>query len=65
VGIAAVAAGVQKFALRPCGTIERWLLIAAGLALVFPSLIADVVAIVTIVAILGWQWRRRTTPTTG
>jgi hypothetical protein len=28
---------VQKWALRACGGVERWLLIAGGLALVYPS----------------------------
>ena len=36
-GIVALAAGVQKWALRACNHAERWLLVAGGLALVYPS----------------------------
>ena len=42
IGIAALAAGTQKWLLRACGQIERWALIACGLLLVYPAPAADV-----------------------
>ena len=55
IGIAAVAAGVQKWALRACNDVERWVLIAGGLALVYPALPADAAGLVVAGAVLLWQ----------
>ena len=54
-GIAAVAAGVQKWALRACSGGERWVLIAGGLALVYPWFAADAAGFVIVLAVLAWQ----------
>ena len=54
-GITAVAAGVQKWAVRACNQPERWLLIAGGLLLVFPSPPGDIVGLVMIGGVVAWQ----------
>ncbi|HVF63605.1 MAG TPA: TRAP transporter fused permease subunit [Casimicrobiaceae bacterium] len=55
IGITAVAAGVQKWALRACNDVERWVLIAGGLALVFPAYVADAAGLGVVLAVLAWQ----------
>jgi TRAP transporter 4TM/12TM fusion protein len=55
-GIAAIAGGFQGWALRKATAIERALLIVAGVALVYPGVIADVVGVVLILAVLAMQW---------
>jgi TRAP-type uncharacterized transport system fused permease subunit len=54
-GIAAVAAGVQKWALRACNDVERWVLVAGGLALVYPSLAFDAAGFAVVAAVVVWQ----------
>jgi TRAP-type uncharacterized transport system fused permease subunit len=55
VGIVAVAAGVQKWALRACTLVERWLLIGGGLAVVYPSYWSDAAGVAIVIAVLAWQ----------
>ena len=55
-GIAAIAGGFQGWALRRATALERVLLIVAGVALVYPGVVADVVGVVLIVAVLAMQW---------
>ena len=43
VGIAALAGGFQGWALRKTTPLERWMLIVAGFALVYPGRTADLV----------------------
>ena len=61
VGIAALAAGVQKWLLRACGAIERWILVAGGLALVYPAWTAKAAGLALVALVLLSQWiaRRR------
>jgi TRAP-type uncharacterized transport system fused permease subunit len=59
VGIAALAAGTQKWVLRACTQWERWTLIACGLLLVYPAPAADVVGLVGVAVVLAQQWLRR------
>ena len=54
-GIAAIAAGFQGWALRRATWIERCMLIVAGLALVYPGKTADAVGFALIVAVLAMQ----------
>jgi TRAP-type uncharacterized transport system fused permease subunit len=54
-GIAALAAGFQGWALRKATLIERVLFIVAGFALAYPVWIADVVGIALVLAALGMQ----------
>ncbi len=51
-GIAALAAGVQKWLLRACAQWERWVLIASGLLLIYPAQMADWIGIAGIVVVI-------------
>jgi len=62
VGIAALAAGVQGWLFRRTNAIERWLLIAAGLALVYPKPMLDYIGIVLIVIAVVLQKLRGGSP---
>lgn len=59
VGIAALAGGLQGWLLERTNVLERWLLIAAGLALVYPSNLSDVAGFAAVAAVLAIQWIRR------
>ena len=58
IGIAALAAGFQGWALRKTTRIERWLLILAGFALAYPAWQADLAGIVVAVGVLAVQYLR-------
>jgi len=63
IGIAALAGGVQGWALKRTTWIERWMLIAAGLALVYPKALFDAIGIALMAVVFGIQLlRRRETP---
>jgi TRAP-type uncharacterized transport system fused permease subunit len=55
IGIAALAAGLQGWALRRTTVAERWLLIVAGVLLVYPRPWADLTGIALVVCVLGLQ----------
>ncbi len=57
-GVAALAAGFQGWALRRTTMIERLMLIVAGFALVYPSVMADMLGIGLILAALASQYLR-------
>jgi TRAP-type uncharacterized transport system fused permease subunit len=59
IGIAALAGGVQGWLLKRTTWIEQWMLIAAGLALVYPKALLDVVGLVLIALAFGIQFLRR------
>ena len=59
IGIAALAAGAQNWALRRCNPVERWLLIAAGLLLVYPKPLFDAVGVGLTLAVLAMQKLRK------
>jgi TRAP transporter 4TM/12TM fusion protein len=63
IGIAALAAGTQKWMLVECNRIERWVLVGCGLLLVYPAPAADVIGLTGVGAVLVLQLlrRRRTT----
>jgi TRAP transporter 4TM/12TM fusion protein len=65
VGIAALAAGVQKWLLRACSELERWVLIVCGLLLIYPAYATDWIGIAGVVALILWQrfGRRRVAAT--
>jgi TRAP transporter 4TM/12TM fusion protein len=65
VGIAALAAGVQKWLLRACSDVERWALIACGLLLIYPSPLTDWVGIVGLIVLVTWQWWGRSRAAAG
>jgi len=58
-GIAALAGGFQGWALKRTTLAERWMLIVAGFALVYPSPTADVVGFGLLLAALAMQALRR------
>jgi TRAP transporter 4TM/12TM fusion protein len=62
VGIAALAAGFQGWALKKTTAIERWMLVLAGVALVYPGWRADVVGFGLVVLALAMQLVRRRKP---
>ena len=55
VGIAALAAGVQKWLLRACNQLERWILVACGLLLIYPEPLADWIGLGGLIGLLAWQ----------
>jgi TRAP-type uncharacterized transport system fused permease subunit len=58
-GIAALATGVQGWVFKRTSRLERWLLIVAGLALVYPRAAFDYIGIVLIAIVLVSQKLRR------
>lgn len=59
IGIAALAGGFQGWALKRTTLPERWMLIVAGFALVYPSVVADVTGFGLVIAVLAMQYFRR------
>ncbi len=59
IGIGALATGVQGWFLKKTTAYERWLLIAAGLLLVYPKGAADAIGIALMVIVLVSQLLRR------
>ena len=59
VGIAALAAGFQGWALKKTTTLERWMLIVAGFALVYPGIVADLLGFGLVLAALAMQVLRK------
>lgn len=64
-GIAALAAGFQGWALRKATKVERTLLLVAGVLLAYPGWVADLVGIVLVLAALAMQLLRRDAPAAG
>ena len=58
-GVAALAAGFQGWALKRATWIERCMLIVAGFALVYPSLISDLLGFGLVLLALTLQFMRR------
>jgi TRAP-type uncharacterized transport system fused permease subunit len=58
-GIGALAAGFQGWLLRRTLAAERWMLIAAGLLLVYPARAADATGFGLIALVFGLQLLRR------
>src|SRR5213596_2261900 len=50
-GIAALAAGVQRWLLRRLSLVEQWVMIVCGLALIYPAPAADAVGLIGIAAV--------------
>src|SRR5712672_1562172 len=59
IGIAALAAGTQKWLMRECSQWERVLLIVSGLLLVYPAPAADFIGLGGLALVLVTQWMRR------
>ena len=63
IGIAALAAGTQKWMIVECGRIERWVLVACGLLLVYPAPMTDAIGLAGVAAVVVRQvLRRRAAP---
>jgi TRAP transporter 4TM/12TM fusion protein len=58
-GIAALAAGMQKWLFMPTTFPERWMLILAGLLLVYPLPLFDWIGLGLVLAVVALQWARR------
>jgi TRAP-type uncharacterized transport system fused permease subunit len=59
IGIAALATGVQGWLFKRTTRIERWLLILAGLALVYPKAMFDVIGLGLFAAAIVMQKLRK------
>jgi TRAP transporter 4TM/12TM fusion protein len=57
-GVAALAAGFQGWALKKATPLERVMLLVAGFALVYPTVAADLVGIALVIAALALQYLR-------
>lgn len=56
IGIFGVAAGLEGYLKKEMNLLQRILFVVAGLMLIFPSWITDIVGIVLIVAVIVWQY---------
>jgi TRAP-type uncharacterized transport system fused permease subunit len=59
IAITALAAGLQGWLFRRMTRPEKWLIIAAGVALMYPSRVADAIGIGGFLLVLFLQWARR------
>lgn len=59
IGIAALAAGFQGWALKRATLIERSMLLVAGFALVYPGAVADVIGFGLVFVALALQYLRK------
>ena len=59
IGIVALAGGAQGWLLKKTNLLERVLLVAAGLALVYPKPLADAIGIVLICLVVAMQKLRK------
>ncbi len=59
VGVGALAAGLSGWLIRKTTWVERPLLIAAGLILVYPSPAADILGSALVAGVTLWQWRTK------
>jgi len=59
IGIAALAAGTQKWLFRACNQVERWALIVSGLLLIYPASAADLIGLAGIAVVGLSQYLRR------
>jgi TRAP transporter 4TM/12TM fusion protein len=60
-GVAALAAGFQGWALKRTNLLERALLLIAGFALVYPTALADAIGIGGVILVLALQYFRKET----
>jgi TRAP transporter 4TM/12TM fusion protein len=59
IGVGALAAGMSGWLIRKTTWVERPILLAAGLILVYPSPAADILGVGLVAAVALWQWRTR------
>ena len=58
-GIAALAGGVQGWLLKRTTRVEQWMLIAAGLALVYPKTVSDAIGVALLAVVVILQVMRK------
>ena len=58
IGVAALAGGFQGWAIKRMTVLERWMLIVAGFALMYPSGMADLIGFGLVTAALAMQYFR-------
>ncbi len=56
IGVVVLAGGLQGWLLRKTGNIEKWLVVAAGIALVVPHLWVTLLGFILAGGIIGKQW---------
>ncbi len=61
-GIVALAGGLQNWFLIKTSFIERWVLIASGVALTYPSAVGDIGGFAGLAAVVVLQWLRQSKP---
>ena len=61
IGIVALAGGLQGWLLRKTNFAERWMLIVAGLALVYPTTNSDLIGAALVALVVVMQKLRRGT----
>ena len=59
VGIVALAGGLQNWFLVKTSFVERWVLIASGVALTYPSTISDIGGFIGFALVLAYQFFKR------
>jgi TRAP transporter 4TM/12TM fusion protein len=59
IGVGALAAGMSGWLVRKTNWVERPILLAAGLILIYPSPAADILGIGLVAAVALWQWRTK------
>lgn len=59
IGMVGVGAGLEGWLLRRCSTAERLILIAAGLLLIVPGLVTDLIGFSILLTVIVYQWIRR------
>ncbi|MCU0898091.1 MAG: TRAP transporter fused permease subunit [Burkholderiales bacterium] len=59
IGITALAAGLQGWLFKGTTRLEKWILIAAGVAIVYPSNVTDVIGVGGFLLAIFLQWLRR------
>ncbi|MFT4991022.1 MAG: TRAP transporter 4TM/12TM fusion protein [Polaromonas sp.] len=58
IGVAALAGGFQGWALKKTSVLERWMLIVAGVLLVYPSTLSSLIGVSLVVLALAKQYFR-------
>jgi TRAP transporter 4TM/12TM fusion protein len=58
IGVAALAGGFQGWALKKTSALERWMLIVAGVLLVYPSTLSSLIGVSLVVLALAKQYFR-------
>jgi len=59
VGIISLAGGFQGWLFRQTTVVERWMLIVAGIMLVYPKTLFDIAGFSLVAVVLAMQWFRR------